>query len=160
MKRILNSTMLGLVMLTPFPANADWQYTKWGMTVDEVLTASKGKLRRCSVEACKGQTTDKTAAQITGEYKAGEFAFAVYALFDKRSNRLSSINLELLNPTQGHSLVGSVRAKYGEPATVSRTPVMTLHVWGDQIDQISIMAIGPNTTLQYQPRLTESNKGL
>lgn len=162
MKRISSSAIFAFALISvSCQARADWQYTKWGMTVDQVLAASNGKLRRCSVDACKGQVTDSTAAQITGEYKAGEYAFTVYAMFDKRSNKLSSVTLELLNPTQGDSLVGSVRAKYGEPATASRTAIMSLYVWRDQKDQISIMNIGrTSVSLQYQPRLNEANKGL
>jgi hypothetical protein len=149
------------ILWAPQVARADWQYTKWGMTPEQVLAASKGKLRRCSVDACKGQATDNTAAQFYGEYVAGEFFFTVYTMFDKRSNKLTSVNLILSDPAQGDSLVGSVRAKYGEPANQSRTAIMSLYVWRDQKDQISIIDIGrSNVSLQYQPRLNEANKGL
>lgn len=146
------------------PAGADWQYTKWGMTPDQVLSAAKGKMRRCSPESCKGQTTETDSAQIYGEHTAGEFSFTAYAMFNKRSNRLTSVSLKLWDPNQADSLIGSVRLKYGEPATKSQTAIMGLYVWRDAKDQISVLKIGQgdsaSTSLQYQPRATEAGKGL
>jgi hypothetical protein len=35
--------VVGLLLITGSPAHADWTYTKWGMTPEEVLAASAGK---------------------------------------------------------------------------------------------------------------------
>lgn len=142
-------------------ASADWQYTKWGMSPEEVLVASKGKLKPCTPSACKGKNTDSATPKHYGEYRSGEFRFTIVTLFNNRTGKLSTVSLQLLDPTQGPSLIGALRTRYGEPANSSRTQIMSLWIWREKADQISVLSIGDSHfTLTYQPRLTESNKGL
>jgi hypothetical protein len=142
-------------------ATADWQYTKWGMSADEVLAASKGKLKNCTPAACKGKNTDSATPRHIGRYQSGEFQFTVVTLFNNKSGKLVTVSLELNDPTQWASLVGALRGRYGEPASSSKTQIMSLWVWREKNDQISVIAIGQDhVTLSYSPRLTDSNKGL
>lgn len=152
------------VVMASIESRADWQYTRWGMTPDQVLAASKGQLRRCDPLACKGQTSDTEAAQLFGDYQSGKFTFTAFIFFDKRSSKLSHVNIQLKTPEKANELIGALRAKYGEPSSRNVTAIMTLLVWRDQKDQISIMIIGSGPSAQasvyYQPRATDSNKGL
>jgi hypothetical protein len=158
--RFLVVIMLGVV---PGDALADWQYTHWGMSLDQVAVASKGQLKRCNSQ-CAGHSTDTAVAQLFGVYRAGDFGFNAFALFDKRSGKLVTIMLNLVDPQRADFLVGSLRAKYGEPHSLSRSTIMELYVWRDTKDQISLISIGRGPTasvsLSYQLRLTESNRGL
>jgi hypothetical protein len=129
------------------------------MSPDQVLAASKGQFKRCD-KSCTGQDTEFDTAKVFGSYATGEFKFNAFANFDK-ANRLSRVNLDLVNPSQAPSLVGSLRGRYGEPASDTRTSIMRLVVWHTKTDQISVMTIdGASAGLSYQPRLTDSNRGL
>lgn len=152
-----------LLIISVASANADWQYSKWGMTVDQVLAASKGQLKKCSA-VCDKQSTDGTEAQLYGPYSSGDFEFTAFALFDKKTRKLASIRLRLDNNDKAQELMGALRSKYGEPETKSRTQVLNLAVWRSAGDQISYILIGFDNnytgTVSYQPRVTDSNKGL
>jgi hypothetical protein len=145
-------------------AYADWQYTRWGMTVEQVAAASKGQLRLCNA-ACDKQVTDGEIARLYGQYRSGEFAFTAFAMFNKTTGKLAYMNLKLDNSSQGNALIGALRAKYGEPATKTSSQLMSMFVWREARDQINIVSIGSGTadgltTLAYRPRLSDSNKGL
>jgi hypothetical protein len=149
------------------PVFADWQYTTWGMTLDQTLSASKGALKRCDPISCKGQTSEKDTARLYGKYRPGEFEFTAFAYFNNSTNKLSRVILRLTEPSQSNSLIGALRNKYGEPTTTNRTQIMQLLVWRENKDQISLLIIGiqgsgttESADVLYQPRMTDSNKGL
>ena len=67
------SIILGMcVFLISNAGLADWQYTKWGMTVDEVIIASDGKAKEF-VDSGRDSDTARTLA--TAPYIAGDFLF-------------------------------------------------------------------------------------
>lgn len=154
---------IGVFLVTTSAASADWQYTKWGMTVDQVIAASKGQMKKCSA-VCDKQTTDSAKALLYASYQSGDFPFTAFAYFDNQSRKLTSVSLRLDDPSKGYELIGALRAKYGEPATSTRSQLMEILVWRPSGDQIDIMRIGfredQSYTLGYRPRLTNSNKGL
>ncbi|MDB5615920.1 hypothetical protein [Tardiphaga sp.] len=152
--------IVSILIVSITPAAADWQYTKWGMTVAQVQAASKGKLRPCDAQ-CAGHSTSNATVRLRGEYNAGEFAFSTWAAFDNQG-RLNGIRLGLLDPSQVTPLIGSVRAKYGEPESGSRgSSILNISTWRDRTDQISLTVIGSsNAELMYSPRVTPSNAGL
>jgi hypothetical protein len=123
---ITAATITAGIVLSAATAHADWQYTRWGMTPEETLAASKGKLKRCDPRACDVQATDTAAAQLFGPYQSGEFNFTAFAFFDKRTNKLAHVTLKLTTPEKGLDLIGTLRIRYGEPAMQSTSAVMTL----------------------------------
>ena len=146
------------------PASADWQYTKWGMTTEQVSAASKGQMKRCGA-ACDKQTTPTETALLYAPYQSGKFPFTAFAFFNNQTKKLAFVSLRLDDPTMGFELVGALKGKYGQPESKSATQVMNLYVWrsgGDQID-VTLIGSSPNdtsTTLSYRPRMNSSNKGL
>jgi hypothetical protein len=147
------------------PAAADWQYSRWGMTVDQVATASKGQLRPCTPALCDKKWTDNEEARLTGDYRSGEFKFSAAAFFSKKAVKLEWVDLELKQADQGNALLGALRSKYGEPASRSVTQIMRIEVWRDGKDQVSFVGLGiggnfSSVSVIYRPRVTESNKGL
>lgn len=145
------------------PAASDWQYTKWGMTSDQVIAASKGQMKRCSA-VCDKQRTASTTALLYGPYQSGDLPFTAFAFFDNQTKKLTSMSLRLDDPSRGPSLIGALRAKYGEPVSEDRTQVLAIMVWRPAGDQIDVTRIGfggdYSYTLGYHPRVTGSNKGL
>jgi hypothetical protein len=154
--------LVGLLVVAT-PAGADWQYAKWGMTVDQVAAASKGQMKRCGA-ACEKEKTDSDTALLYTPYSSGEFEFTAFAYFNNQTRKLSFMSLRLDDPSKGYQLIGALKGKYGEPSSQSRTAISTMAVWRGSGDQVSVMLIGSGddslTTVTYQPRLTNSNKGL
>jgi hypothetical protein len=159
---------IGAALLALFsfcsPGTADWQYTKWGMTVDQAAAASKGQMKQCAPTTCAGQNTELHDARLYGHYASGDFRFAGYLLFDKKSQKLALVNLKLANQTQSSDLIGGLRARYGEPASQSKSAIMEIWTWRTPTDQINLLVIGDarsgSTTLSYKPRITDNTKGL
>jgi hypothetical protein len=146
------------------PAGADWQYTKWGMTVNQVMTSSKGQMKNCGA-VCEKQRSATETALLYAPYQSGDLPFTAFAFFDNQSKKLAFMSLRLDDPSKGFQLIGALKAKYGEPASSSRSSnLMDILVWrvgGDQIDVTRIGFGGDNSfTLAYRPRVTNSNKGL
>ena len=127
------------------------------------MTASKGQLKRCSA-VCDKQTTASTTALLYGPYQSGDLPFTTFAYFDNQSKKLSHISLRLDDPSKGPSMMGALRAKYGEPASENKTQILYIAVWRPAGDQIDVTRIGFGTdfsyVLGYHPRVTSSNKGL
>lgn len=87
-----------------------------------------------------------------------------FALCETTAIRLSHISLRLDDPSKGPSMMGALRAKYGEPASENKTQILYIAVWRPAGDQIDVTRIGFGTdfsyVLGYHPRVTSSNKGL
>lgn len=157
MRRTVSAGLLWAI--TVVPAAADWQYTKWGMTIAQVQAVSKGKMQPCDAR-CADQNTSRSHVQLRGEHRAGEFVFNAWMGFDSQG-RLNQVSLTLLSPDQIVPLVGSMRAKYGESESGSRDALGTTRVWRDKTDQVTFMVIGERYAgITYAPRVTASSGGL
>jgi hypothetical protein len=135
-------------------ARADWQYTRWGMTADQLQSASKAKLRKCSPPVCRAHKTNTSEAQLYGEFDSGIFNFTVFALFELWSGRLSSIELTLWDAGQTDALVRAFLTEYGEPERSSNGAIMESYVWRTSTDQITLLAVHDHrasTTVTYRP---------
>jgi hypothetical protein len=141
-------------------ARADWQYTRWGMTVEEALEASKGTLKRCGQACDKARTSDMNA-QAFGPYRSGELGFSAYLLFDK-NGELGGVKLFLNDSGQRGLLMGSLTAKYGKPARQDLRPLFETRTWYTQADEIELAVIPTldETILLYTPGLRGSDQGL
>ncbi len=73
------------------PVRAEWEYTRWGMTVDELVEASKGKAKpvnpneRILSENGNKQTLLKT------KWSTENHSFDVFFKFDKNDAKLSEV---------------------------------------------------------------------
>ncbi|HQV04889.1 MULTISPECIES: hypothetical protein [unclassified Novosphingobium] len=68
------------------PAAADWQYTRWGMPLDEVIAASSGKATLVPEE--KGKRIRKLQRLAIGSVTEGKAEFQVEFYFDKKKLKL------------------------------------------------------------------------
>ena len=88
MKRLTNLLALIVVPLLPLsPAHADWQYTKWGMSVEQVIRASGGQLRlptpqeRSAGECCGG-----VMPGLVGLYRTPTLVFSCLLYFPSQAS--------------------------------------------------------------------------
>lgn len=130
------------------PAQAAWQYTKWGMTATQVTKASRNT-------TFVGPNSQGNSA-LQASYSSGKFKFT--AEFSFEGGGLSEVSLLLLagNPNE---LIGSLRSKYGEPE--NETPGF-IHAWRwrTKSDTVSVMMTNEKTMVFYTPAVGLNEKGL
>lgn len=91
-----------------------WQYTKWGMTVDQIIKASDGMARPINSEEQKDCSNPYYYKCIAlASYNVGDFEFIVHFRSKLNGTTLNSVNLELVNNEKYESLKSELEAKYG-----------------------------------------------
>lgn len=116
---------------TASPAAANWQFTKWGMTADQVKAASVGK----------------------EEYTAGNYAFKVDYVYGDDGG-LSRVVLTLKKPIQCEALIADLSVKYGKPVGFERPiPDITKVKWADSAnnDTVEVTKLPSDCFLAYSP---------
>lgn len=139
------------------PAQADWQYTKWGMTPDQVVAASKGTAELGSGEMSAQGDAKKGA---TGRYAAGDYQFSVNFWFN--GTGLSAVSLSLRNDAQCLALQRDLLAKYGDPVERSGGPVPR-QMWADRAASNRVVLITTGLgycELQYAALVSQAGAGL
>lgn len=141
---------------------ADWQYTKWGMTPEQVIIASKG----LAVHTKDKENISRSASdgahkvQLTTQYESGKFKFTVYFLFDRNSSELTYVHLLLNDKKFNSELLGATTSKYGKYDGKSLGEYLKIYYWYAAGDQITYTDASSSVTLRYHPRLTKNNVGL
>ena len=136
---------LALLCCGPIAAKADWEYTKWGITPQQVLSASKILTRESSD---LHPDSDGNVTKLVAPYQSGKFSFEAQFGFDA-ADRLSSVTLVLndkfagmdmnmgadMNMNQGgcHDLLASVKTTYGPPQGGGSAHMQySIETWQDQ----------------------------
>jgi hypothetical protein len=152
-----------VVFMAPNTLFANWRYTQWTMTQDEVQRAASGKatILSLSEQAANSSAESNEVALLQAPYASGKYDFTAVFSFDKRTNKLASVKLNLNNKDKAAELLGSLRAKYGTPSSEKHSPILSYATWYKDGDQISYMTIGDTTvSVDYKPRETADNDGL
>jgi len=87
--RLLGVAAAGILLTQP--AFANWKYTSWGMTPEQVAAASKGTVKVGSGEA--GDRMDGYDVGDTGQYVSGNYQFDATFYFQR--NGLALVHLTL-----------------------------------------------------------------
>lgn len=159
MRAMLRCLAVSLVVGFSAEALADWQYTKWGMTAEEVIAASGGKARKFTDT---GQDTDTERLQAITPYRTGDFAFEAGFMFSRKDGRLRSVRLKLVEG-DGLLLSAALVNRYGKPVSESKTAFTQHARWLDKENNNTVVwfVIGADYfTVQYSPLIGESEKGL
>ena len=147
------STLIAAALCLAAPqAQADWEYTKWGMTKDAVIAASQAA-------AAKDKDTNpgRIAAPPTPEnlgrwqgkgdqpdlvafYQMDEFLFTALFYFDK--DGLKSVHLMLNNANLGSTLHTRLQQKWGISPKSQSDPIMTQEEWRRKEDWITFAILG------------------
>lgn len=116
---------IALILATPNPAAADWQYTKWGMTPDEVIAASNGAASESTPSPDSEPSEIVTLA--SADYVASGYEFWVSFGFSA-DRRLSEVSLSLRDSDKCVYLADALDRRYGRP--VSREGgLLTVITW-------------------------------
>ena len=136
---------LALICCGASAAKADWEYTKWGMTPQQVVSASNNL-------ATEGSDlrpdSDRNVTKLVAPYQSGRFSFEAQFGFDV-TDRLASVTLVLndksagtdmgadmnMNMHQGvcRDLQASVKTTYGSPQGGGSAHMQySIETWQDQ----------------------------
>jgi hypothetical protein len=112
------------------PAAADWQYTRWGMSPEQVVAASNGAVRLGPPP--QGKTYDKLTGRALGNHEADGATFHAFFHFDA-ANGLAKVALERNSGTACAALQGGLAAQYGQPVKSTRNNFATIDEWRDAV---------------------------
>jgi hypothetical protein len=154
--------LIGLLVIPivwPVATSADWQYTHWNMTPEQVIAASQGTAQATSKQEHKNKRLGSETPLLKAKWISGELQFVAYFYFN--SNKLTTVSLELQNPEHEATLVRSLKLKYGEPKSERRLSVARTMTWRTAMDTIGFIKVtdGP-PEVRYSPRSTANTKGL
>jgi hypothetical protein len=139
--------VFGALLTFSAPAFADWQYTRWGMTPDEVAAAAKGQAPLNS--GTPGQTMEGYVVGNVGTYQTMTREFSV--VFYYQSEKLSRVQLK----TSGDCfpLMNELRATYGHPNFDNRSPVVRQLTWRDHDggNTVTFSGMDPSCSILYEP---------
>ena len=138
---------LALVSCGASAVKADWEYTKWGMTPGQVVSAAKNRTKKSSD---LHPDSDGNVTKLVAPYQSGKFSFEAQFGFDA-ADRLSSVTLVLndksagmdmdmgadmnMNMHQGvcRDLQASVKTTYGSPQGGGSAHMQySIETWQDQ----------------------------
>ena len=124
-------------------AKAAWEYTKWGMTPQQVVSASKNLATEASDLR---PDSDGNVTKLVAPYQSGKFSFEAQFGFDA-TDRLASVTLVLNDKSAGmdmgadtnmdhgvcYDLLVGVNTAYGPPQGGGAADmVYTIETWQDQ----------------------------
>lgn len=164
-----------LVFILSSPSFADWQYTRWGMTVEEVRSASKGTAT-APAKPGKGFEGDATEGLLTAPYQAGRFSFEAEFHFSKEDHKLAYVELRLLQEdvsklsrqerrtreahlsAERRDLLDTFLQKYGKPERDQVLVSGLVHRldWRTDVDRVSFLEIGSSGVLLIYKQLRTS----
>ena len=110
-------------VLTAFPCavTADWQYTKWGMTVDEVIAASNGTATKRPEEELALVLRNKPEGMValaTAPFRAGQYTFKAVFLLGWPDQKLREVRLDSIpldRSVDWRTIRSLLMDRYGEP---------------------------------------------
>lgn len=145
-----------VAVLFSAPAFADWQFTRWGMTPDQVVAASKGAARLATEEETArldGPRQKQRRTLAVGSHTAAGIAFSVRFVFE--NNRLVLVSTGVTRPEDAEPLRQALLMQYGQPAFVSRVSVLTQLGWsdrgrGNKVELIQTRS-GDGSSVNYSP---------
>lgn len=139
------------IAATATSASANWQFTKWGMSPDQVIAASQGRVAVLSDNNSRLMSAGQHIAKLAMPYVSGDLDFRASFLFDA-SNRLAEVRLTLKGGTTS-ALRVALEQKYGK--------LLPHGNWHSEDDEIILFVIGERSgDVIYRPLKNPNSSGL
>lgn len=122
-----------ILSLISSQASADWQYTKWGMSPEDVISASGGIASRSLPENHVSRyLDDNQIAKLAAPYVGDGVSFSAIFIFNEK-NGLARVDL-IASKTICDSglLVRKIRGSYGAPDEINSVPGASFQTWWDR----------------------------
>ena len=121
--------LLSLLLASAAVSRADWEYTTWGMTVDEVRQASQG--RASDDDPIKHDMRAGSRSLLQAPYDTYGWHFTARFLFSKRTQRLDEVSLEAQGWCKGVRLASALQQTYGPPVSTTTYGTIKVTSWED-----------------------------
>jgi len=121
-------------------ARADWQYTKWGMTPEQVVRASGGKVSMLPSGERRRVEEANLETSATGTFQDGSLPLRVVFSFDTKSGGLSCVFHGVTDPAQNDAFKALLLKRHGPPQNTSSLPVIGMESlnWKFPTDDIDL----------------------
>lgn len=148
-----------LIGFTVTPAYADWQYTKWGMSPEQVIKATGGKAEANNDE---GRNNPQAKALLQTPYATERFDFLAVFMFNRKSNRLQYVSLELTEPARCGEAIEQLKDRYGSPLDDTGPGLVHRLTWRDtqQGNSVEATQIGDRMCHVMYSELADKKSGL
>ena len=147
--RLLPATVgLLFALLLPLPASADWEFSQWGMTRQQLMAASQGKAKACAasdMSTCYLAMDGCKAGAHMQRYPAFGLTFTVVFGFDDKA----TLACMLLTFEGADSIKDTFLKVYGKPDEQTRGSAL----WTDRTgyNSIRLFQVRDRTHIQYRP---------
>ena len=132
---------------------ADWDFTKWGMSLNQVVTASGGRARTLTPDQAKAESTFvglSCQAQIASPYTLAGLSFQKVNFCFDGDGRLQSVNL-ITEGNDFERVDRTLAAAFGAPAK-SEGGSLPERIYVDRAKGNSLRLIRVSSTiLSYRP---------
>ena len=138
----------------PRAGRADWAYTAWGMSLDEVVAASPVKLtpldEKVQAQSREYVSDGRSAAMLAGWHVEGAYTYLAFFYFDLDTGRLVSVNLDLKTMTLADQLLREITERYGAPVESHEImPGFFSRVWEDDGNRIVFIRTFDTAKVNY-----------
>ena len=119
------------------PAQAHWEFTRWGMTQQQVVAASRGTARGLPPAERRPVPNARMEYRAAGEFRAGTLRLTVAFAFDARNGGLVCVSARG-EAAQADALRARLERLFGAPQERGRDPASGTTTLGwsrpDEID--------------------------
>lgn len=135
---------LVLALSAPGQARADWQWTKWGMTQDQLIAASEGKAHPVAGRS--------DLLRMDGAFQIGGFTFRTITFNFDASGRLEQVNLFGSDAVFADVSL-ALRSVYGPPVKTEQEYYEQHEYFSDVAkgNQIDLEVSSDEVSLTYKP---------
>jgi hypothetical protein len=99
--------------MVPTQSRADWQYSRWGQSLESLLAEAGGKASKTTAEE-EGHSIEALGrAMATTRHNAAGIETPVYFLF--KDGALSAVTLAVRDRYDAKSMLEGLMARYGKP---------------------------------------------
>jgi hypothetical protein len=140
------------MLLIATAAHADWQYTHWGMTPEQVVAASRGAAQVVPEKNRPRGLPMLTAA--TGTYQDGPLELRVTFQFNTASNGLACVSYGVNSHDNDDAFKAALVKRFGPPQKTSGGGFLgTTLSWTTPTDQIDVTFSKSDPAFAMQCRL-------
>jgi hypothetical protein len=131
-------TVTTLMLAVP-AAKADWAYTTWGMSPEQIANTSNGRVHAIPEAERKTNEDSHLRTGAEGSYKDGELELRVAFAFDAKNGGLKCVFYTVIDSAKNSALRDLLIKRYGEPQGHSDIPsigmiAMNWEIAPDEID--------------------------
>lgn len=110
----VRAALAAALTLCATPAAAHWEYTRWGMTQQQVVAASRGAVRALPAGERRAVPAARMEYRASGEFRSGTMRLTVAFAFDARNGGLVCVSARG-DAAQGPALRARLERLFGAP---------------------------------------------